>query len=66
VDPTATGEERIITEQRKDRNIGPQEGAEPELAGAVPPVENPEADDPWKGFTLDSSVFRSAGGQNGS
>jgi len=41
-----------------------QEGAVPESAEAGPRVDGSETDDPWEGFALDDSVFRSAGGED--
>ena len=55
----------MITEQPKDGDGGQQSDTGPELASAVPAIEGSEADDPWEGFALDNSVFRSAGGLDG-
>lgn len=61
---TAAGEEQAITEQRKDPDSASQEGPGPNVSGAPAPVEGAAVDDPWEGFTLDDSVFRSGGGQD--
>jgi hypothetical protein len=41
------------------------EGAGVTPEGGVAPDERPEVDDPWAGFALDDSVFRSFGRWDG-
>ena len=50
----------VINDQPEDQD----EGTTPPPPGASSGGD--EYDDPWEGFVLDSSVFRSAGGKDGS